>query len=82
MKQVCLEKARIKDIPYDVEVEHVILFLKGLLDSGASNNLLSKDDVGALVIEPGFRTQVHRILDENRSFSARQISGCSLGPDY
>ena len=43
--QVCLEAAKEKGIPFELDNQNVILYLKALLDSGASDNLVAEESL-------------------------------------
>ena len=72
--QVCLKTAKKKGIPYELSDSHVILHLKGLLDSGASDNLLSEDNLGKVITDRGNKALVYSILQEDKKIIAREVN--------
>ena len=66
--QVCLKTAKKKGIPYELSDNHVILHLKGFLDS---DNLLSEDNLGKVITYRGNKALVYSILQEDKKIIAR-----------
>ena len=68
-----MDKVKQQEIYYEVNNNHVILYLKALIDTGSSDTLLGDNLVGQIVKDKGLPTSVSSILDNNKSYPARQV---------
>ena len=73
--QVCLKTAEMLGVKYELEGEFVILYLKALIDTGSCDNLIGEDNIGKIIKDKGIHTSVSSILDDSRSYAARQVEG-------
>ena len=69
-----LEEAHKQGIEYEIHDDHVLLHLKGLLDSGSCDHIIG-EDLGRIVHKGGRTSTIHSVLDDNKSYKAREVDG-------
>ena len=75
LRQVDLELVKQQNMSFEISGDHIVLYLKSLIDTGSSDTLLGENLIGKAIIDGGVSASVSSILDNNRVYQARQVSG-------
>ena len=67
-------EAHKQGIEYEIHNGHILLHLKGLLDSGSSDHIIG-EDIGRIVYKGGRTSTIHSVLDDNKAYKAREVDG-------
>ena len=73
--QVDMEEVEQLKIPFDSDGKFIILHLKGVIDGGASDTIVTESKLGSIITDVGRKTSVLSVLDESKRYKARKIKG-------
>ena len=71
--QINLNNVKERKIPFELNDNNIVLYLKAVLDGGAFDNLVSDKGLGYCLSERGTSTQVKSILDEKFMMQGKYI---------
>ena len=63
------------EIPFNSDGKFIILHLKGVIDGGSSDTIVTEGKLGSSITDVGRKTSVLSVLDESRKYKARKIKG-------
>ena len=73
--QVNMKEVDKLNIPFDRDGQFIILHLKGVIDGGASDTIVTESKLGSIITDVGRKTSILSVLDESKRYKARKIRG-------